>query len=332
MIGYSRRTILKTGAAALAATTAGTAYDGAAQDAFDSLRLIVGFPAGGTSDLTSRWIAEKLPKSFAKQTIVDNRPGAAGRIAVDLLKAAPPDGRTMLLAPSSVVSLYPHVYRQLSYDPQVDLVPVSGASDFVHALAVGSVVPTSVTDLAKLAAWAKANPSLANCGNPGEGSLPHLMTMLMAQQLAAPIEAVPYRGGAPAFVDLLGGRLAALMLPEGNFLAHAAEGKVRILGTSGPERTRFSPAVATFAEQGLTKLVVTEWFGVFLPGRAAPALAQRTAEAIRIALADKDLAETFAKSAMVPGPTTPAELAQKVRTESEFWRSTVPATGFKPIE
>ena len=139
-----------------------------AQDALDSLKILVGYPPGGSNDVVSRWVADKLIGTYAKVALVDNKPGAAGRVVVDVLKSLPANGKTMLPTPSSVVTLYPHIYRQLSYDPVADLMPVAVACDQVHGLAVGTTVSEQVRTVADFVAWAKANPAKANCGNPGK--------------------------------------------------------------------------------------------------------------------------------------------------------------------
>lgn len=302
-----------------------------AQDAFDNLKILVGFPPGGTADVVARQLADKLVPGYARGAIVDNRPGAAGRIAIDALKAAPPDGRTMLVTPASTVTVYQHVYRQLSYNP-ADLMPVTVASTFVHGFAVGPMVPASVTNLAQFAEWARANPGKANCGNPGEGSLPHFLTILLAKGLDAPIQAVPYRGGAPALADLAGGQIASLLLPDGAFLAFSQDNRARVLATSGTKPSPFFPTVPTFAEQGVKDIVVTEWFGMFMPPATPPDVVNRASQAIGKVLATKEVAEIFAKSGMVPTPTTSAELAKMIKAESEYWGPVIKSIGFKPIE
>ena len=303
-----------------------------AQEALDNLKILVGFPAGGTADVTARWLADKLAPAYAKNAIVDNKPGAAGRIAIDLLKNAPPDGRTMLVTPASTVTVYPYVYRQLSYDPTKDVTPVSLAATFVHGIAVGPMVPAEVKTLAQFAEWAKANPGKANCGNPGEGSFPHFLTMLLARATGAPIQAVPYRGGAPAIADLTAGQLAALMLPEGSFLPFKSDGRARVRATSGPARSPFYPEVATFAEQGVKEVVVTEWFGLFMPPNTPAPIVARASEAVAKVLGTAEVKEAFAKSGMLPTPSTPAQLAAMMKTKAETWGPRIQSTGFKPLE
>ena len=326
---FTRRHALRlagAGAATLAPTAAVEA-----QDALDNVKILVGFPPGGTADVVARQLSDKLVPGYARAVIVDNRPGAAGRIAIDVLKGSPPDGRTMLVTPASTMTVYPHVYRQLSYNP-ADITPVTVASTFVHGFAVGPMVPESITNLAQFADWARANPGKANCGNPGEGSLPHFLTILLAKALNAPIQAVPYRGGAPALADMAAGQIASLLLPDGAFLAFSQDNRARVLATSGTSASPFYPKVPTFAEQGVKNIVVTEWFGMFMPPATPPTLVEHAAQAIGKALVAKDVAEIFAKSGMVPTPTTPAELAKMIKAETEYWGPLIKSTGFKPIE
>src|SRR4030095_9806067 len=205
---------------AAAAVGAGLASPGLAraQDAIDSLKLLVGFPPGGSADVVSRHLGEKLVPGYARSVIVDNRPGAAGRIAIEMLKNSPPDGRTLVLTPASTVTVYTDIYKQLAYNPSPALAPVSLAAPFVHGLAVGPVVPAEVKTLAQFADWAKANPAKANCGNPGEGSFPHFLTLVMAKALNAPIQPVPYRGGAPALADMMAGAVRPPLMAPRSFL------------------------------------------------------------------------------------------------------------------
>ena len=303
-----------------------------AQEALDSLKILVGFPAGGSADVVARQIADKLAPAYARSAIVDNRPGAAGRIAIDALKTSPPDGRTLLLTPASTVTVYADIYRNLSYNPTTDLAPVSLAATFVHGIAVGPMVPVEVKTLAQFGAWCKANSDKASCGNPGEGSFPHFLTLVLAKALGAPIQAVPYRGGAPALNDMLAGQLAALMLPDGSFLPYAKDNKIRVIATSGAARSPFYPDVPTFAEQGVKELVVTEWFGLFAPPATPPAAIARASDALAKVLGTKEMAEAFAKFGMVPKACKPAELAALIKTEAAIWGPIIRSTGFKPLE
>ena len=155
---------------------------------------------------------------------------------------------------------------------------------------------------------------------------------MLAKALGAPIQAVPYRGGAPALADMLAGQLAALMLPDGSFLAYAKDNKIRVLATSGTARSPFYPDVATFAEQGVKDIVVTEWFGLFAPAATPPAVIARASDAIAKVLGTKEIAEAFAKFGMVPKSSSPAALAVLIKTEAAIWGPIIRSTGFKPLE
>ncbi|MFO1082022.1 MAG: Bug family tripartite tricarboxylate transporter substrate binding protein [Reyranellaceae bacterium] len=326
-----RRRRLMQGAGVAAASLAAPSIV-RAQEMFDTLKILLGYPPGGSSDLVARQLADKMAGLYARTALVDNKPGAAGRIAIDALKGAPPDGRTLLVTPASTVTVYKDVFRNLTYNPFTDLLPVSLASTFVHGIAVGPMVPPEVKTLAQFGAWAKANPDKASCGNPGEGSLPHFMTLVMAKALGAPIQAVPYRGGVQALSDMMAGQLAALMLPDGTFLAYAKEGKVRVLATSGDKPSPFFPDVPTFAEQGVKELVVTEWYGVFAPPGTPAPIVDRASQAVAKVVAMKDIGVAFANVGVVPKANTPAELAALIKSEADFWGPIIRATGFKPIE
>lgn len=303
-----------------------------AQAPLDTLKIIVGYPPGGVSDVVARLIADRLAPGYARSVIVDNKPGAAGRIGIDLLKGSPPDGRTLLLTPASTVTVYADIYRNLSYNPTTDLAPVTLCASFVHGIAVGPMVPAEVKTLAQFGEWSKANPAKASCGNPGEGSFPHFLTLVLGKALGAPIQAVPYRGGVAALSDMMANQLAALMLPDGAFLAHTKDGRIRVLATSGEKRSPFYPDVPTFAEQGVKEIVVAEWFGIFAPAATPPAIVARASEAIGKIVGTKEIADAYVNLGMVPKANSPAELAALIKAEAATWGPIIRSTGFKPLE
>lgn len=326
----SRRDLLGMAAAGIGSGLL-TASQAHAQDLPAVLRLVSGFPPGGTADAVTRWIAEKLTGTLAKSVVVDNRPGAGGRVAIDWLKGQPADGLTMLLTPSSTLAMYPFVYQKLSYDPLSDLTPVSQACDFVHALAVGPAVPSSVRNLADFAAWCKAHPDQANCATTGDGSLPHFLTIMLGRNMGIRIDAVPYKGGGPALTDLLGGQISSLIAPEGTFTSYVEEGKLRLLATSGERRSRFFPTVGTFAEQGAKDIVVSEWYGIFAPAKTPAVLVNKAAAAIAKAIKADDLQARLTKAGLVGVGSTAAELDQRLRNDLKFWGPIVKSSGFTPL-
>jgi len=295
----------------------------------ENARVLCGFPAGGTTDAVSRRVAEKLRGSYAKIALVENKPGAGGRIAVEELKRSAPDGSSLLLTPTGMITLYPHVYRSLSYGID-DVTPVSTACMVTFALGVGPMVPESVKNLRDFLAWARANPDKANYGSPGSGSPPHFIGALLSKDSGVAMNHVPYRGSAPGIQDLLGGQVAAFTSPLGDYLPHLKSGKLRVLATSAAQRTRFTPDVATYAEQGFKDLTFTEAYGFFLPPKAAPDVVQRAAAAIRAAVTAPEVVQAFADLGMEAQATTPAEMGRAVREENASWGSVIKKVGFKP--
>jgi len=325
---WNRRDFLaQSSALAAAAGLPGIALAQAA--AIENARVLCGFPAGGTTDAVSRRVADKLRGGYAKTVLVENKPGAGGRLAVEELKRSAPDGSSLLLTPAGMITLYPHIYRSLPYGIE-DVTPVSTACMLSFGLGVGPAVPESVKDVKGFLAWAKANPSLANYGSPGAGSPPHFLGALLAKEGGIDLRHVPYRGSAPGIQDLLGGQVSAFTSPIGDYLPHLKGGRLRLLATSGTTRSRFAADVPTYAEQGFKDLVMSEWYGFFLPPKAASDLTARAAAAIRTAVSAPEVVEAFAQLGLEAGANTPAELATAVKRENAAWGPIVTKVGFTP--
>jgi tripartite-type tricarboxylate transporter receptor subunit TctC len=296
----------------------------------DQVKIINGFPAGGTADATSRRIGEKLGgTAYTKNpAVVENKPGAGGRIACEVVKAANPDGATLLLTPYSMISIYPHIYSKLSYDPFKDFMPVSIAAVMTHALTVGPMVPASVKTVKDYLAWAKANPDKANYGSPAAGSTPHFLAALLGLNTGVELKHVPYRGSAPAVAEMIGGQLASTSTPTGDALANHKAGKVRILATSGAKRTPFTPDVPTYAEAGFPELTTEEWFGFYAPAKTPAAVIASANAAINQALKDKTVIDSLALMGLVAQGSTPAEMEASQRAEFTRWGPLVKRIGF----
>lgn len=323
-----RRFIARSGSLALGASTFGLPRLAQAQS-LEAAKILVGFPAGGTTDAVSRRVAERLQGSYAKVALVDNKAGAGGRLAVDELRRSPADGSVLLLTPASMITLYPHIYLKLAYKIE-DVTPVSTAGVLNFGLGVGPAVPESVKNVKDFLAWAKANPGKANYASPGAGTPPHFVGALLAKASGVELNHVPYRGSAPGIQDLLGGQVSAMTSPIGDYLPYLKEGKLRLLATSGAQRSRFAPNVATYAEQGFKDLTISEWYGFFLPAKVSPEVLQRASAAIRAAVATPAIVEAFAALGIEAQSTTPAELAQMVKDENAAWGPVVKRVGFTP--
>lgn len=320
----TRRHILK---GSLAGLAGGLPFLGQAQT-LESAKVLAGFAPGGTIDTLARRVAAKLSGAYAKSTLVDNRTGAGGQIAISALKSAAPDGTTLLVTPMSMLGIYPHTYRKLPYDPVVDLTPVSLGVVFDMGFAVGPQVPASVKTVPEFLGWCKANPTNANFGSPAPGSVPHFVGELIGRAGNVDMRHVGFRGSQPAILDLMGGQIAAVSAPVGEFLPHLASGKLRLLATTGAARSKFVPGISTLGEQGLKDMVYGEWFGIFLPGKASSEVTQRANAAVRSALADKEVIDALATMGLQAQSSTASELASLLQADTEKWRPIVKAIGF----
>jgi tripartite-type tricarboxylate transporter receptor subunit TctC len=314
--------------AAAAAGIAGLGLPSLAQSRVETLRIIVGFPPGGTTDAFARRIGDKLRGTYANTVIVDNRPGAGGQVGVTSLKSAPADGAHILYTPASMLTIFPHSFTRLPYAPG-DVLPVGLGHATDHAFVVGPAVPDSVKNLKDFIDWAKANPGKATVGNPGSGSMPHLLAGRFAMLGGFQVTNVPFAGSGPAIPQVLGGQLAGMSSPLGDWVQHHKAGKVRVLATSGPERSPYTPEVATYREQGQGELVIREWFGFFAPAGASDAVRQNLNAALRAAMAQQDIRDFVTPLAGHIEAGTVADHTRRLAADSDMGRRLVTALGFK---
>lgn len=291
-------------------------------------RIVNGFAVGGGADTIARRIADRLGHGYAKSAFVESRTGAGGQIAVQYVKTAAPDGATLLLIPMFTLGIYPHTYKQLAYKPATDLAPVSLAAVFEYAVAVGPAVPESVTNIAQLMAWFKANPTTASLAYPAVGSTAHFIGVKLARAANTEIAHVGYRGGQPALMDMIAGQVPGVICPIGELTQHLKAKKCRVLALSGAQRSRFAPAVPTLVEQGYKDLIVKEWFGIYLPAAARPEVIARANAAIRAAVTDPGLVEALLAMGFEPAASSPAELAALLKADSARWGELVRSIGF----
>ena len=323
---FTRRHLLQTtGASALLASIGQHAF---AQALLETTTIVTGFAAGGTSDTICRRLAQKLSPEFAKAAVVENRTGAGGQIAIGYIKGRPADGSAILQTPTSMLTINPHIYKKLAYDPQTDLTPVSLGCVFDFGFAVGPLVPASVKNVPEFLAWAKANPTGANFGSPAAGSTPHFIGALLGKSGGVELKHAAYRGTQPAMLDLLGGNISAVSGPIGDIVQHLPSGKVRILGVSGAKRSRFAPDVPTYGEQGIANMAHSEWFAFFLPAKAAPELVARLNTAMKNALASKDVVDGLGTFGLEAMSSTPTELADLIKKDTAKWGPIVKDVGF----
>ena len=322
----SRRTFLNFGFAATATLLSARLI---AQTTGSPLRIICSGPAGSIPDIVARRVAEQLATFLPGGVVVDNKPGAAGQISINALKQAPADGSTVLLAQGAIATVYPYLYAKLGYDPALNLKPVSMAAEATLALAVGAAVPDTVKTLTDFIEWTRRNPKLANFGSPGIGTLPHLLGAELFRQAKVEWQHVVYAGGPPALVELIGGQISSLILPEGLFRQHQATGKLRVLATSGAVRSAYLPAVPTFAEQGFPELVMRECFAFFMPSRTPAETVEKMSKSISQAISGAVVITGLGDAGMTAVASTPSALADRIANEQKYWQRVVRTTGVK---
>lgn len=325
----TRRNFIQT-SAALAAATAGLAPFSAFAQALEQVKILYGFPAGSSGDICARRVGDRLGgTAYAKNNaIVDTKAGAGGRIALEGLKMAAADGSVLAMTPFSCMSLYPHIYKKLAYDPFKDFVPVGTASVMHHGLAVGPLVPGSVKNVQDFLAWARANPKDASYGSPAAGSTPHFIGALLGMNNNVELKHVPYRGSVPGVTDVVGGQLAAMVTPHGDFIPNHKAGKLRLLATSGKQRSPFVPEVATFAEQGFADLTVEEWFGFYAPAKTPTAVIAAANAAINLAIKDKSVIDSLTVVGLIPFGGIPEDMARSQKLEFDRWGPLIKKIGF----
>ena len=300
-----------------------------AQTAQQTMKIIFPFPAGGAGDALVRMLAESMQTDLGHPVIVENKAGAGGRIGVQLVNAAPPDGSVLLITPVAPMVVFPHVYDNLGYDPAADFQPISQIATFDLAVAVGAHVPAK--SVKELVAWFTSNPAQASYGSPAAGSLPHFFAVQLARTAQIDLPHVAYKGSPPAVADLIGGHLPAYFGPTQELVEVHSAGKVKILATSGTARSPALPGVPTFQESGYA-MQADVWFGVYAP-RGTPADVVATLnKAIVAAIRKPDISARMVKLGLRPTGTSAAELARIQKADFERWGPVVKASGFKPTQ
>jgi tripartite-type tricarboxylate transporter receptor subunit TctC len=268
-------------------------------------------------------------KNYSPSFIVDNRPGAGGRLALGALKGGPADGTAMILTPASSVAVFPHVYKTLGYDAFKDFAPVTTVCSFPFLIAVGPMVPADVRTLADFVKWCRANPKQSTYGTAAAGSMLHFTGVTLAKAGGFEFVHLPY-GGPGGIQDLLGGRIAATIYPIGTALPHVQSGGIRALATTGPQRSPLLPDVPMVREAGYPMLEASEWFGVFVPANTPAETVNRLNGAIRSLVSTDAFKTSLAKLSVDAVGVTPEEFAQLIKSDFDRWGPIVQASGFSP--
>ena len=295
------------------------------------VRMVIPWPAGGSTDAVGRLLAEKLRGDLAATVVVDNKAGAGGRIGLDAVKNSPADGSVFVVNPASGFVIYPHVYKKLSYDPFRDFVPVTRVCRFPFAIAVGPAVPASVATLGDFLRWCRDNPKDAAYGVSALGSGTHFAGVKLSRDTGVELRAVPYRGDAPLLQDVMAGAVAAGILVLGATLPLIGSGRLRVLATTGSTRSALTPNVPT-AKEAVPNYEVEEWFGAYLPRGTPPEVVNRLDAAIRSALKSELVAQGLAKLGFEVAGESQADFARLMRNDLERWGPIVQASGFTAEE
>jgi tripartite-type tricarboxylate transporter receptor subunit TctC len=304
----------------------GVALAATAQGQTDKpVRIVVGFPAGATLDSLARQVAEKLRVSLNQPVIVENRTGAAGRLAAEFVKAQPGDGMTLLMTPVANMAIMPHSHKGLRYDPFRDFVPVAHVANFQIAFAVGPAVPSQT--LRDYVALVKKDPKAGNYASTGAGSIPHFLGVMFARTAGIELTHVPYKGTAPALTDLVGGQIAAAVMTVPDIAQLQRAGKVRALAVAGTQRSVALPDVPTFKEQGYD-LEGSGWYAVFAPAATPKDTVDRLSRLVAQATQTPEVRAFIEKGGMEATGTTSAELAAILKADYERWGPVIKASGF----
>jgi tripartite-type tricarboxylate transporter receptor subunit TctC len=308
---------------ALALAAGGMHIAGRAQGS--ATKILVGFPPSGLPDMVARALADPLGRTLGVPVLVDNRPGANGRLAAQAVKAAAPDGRTLLITPASGMVHLPHVYKNLGYDPFADFAPIAQLVENDFAFTISPKIPAKT--LAEFVAWCRKNPDLATYGSPGLGSAPHLMGATLIRDAGAPMRHVPYRGNNYAITDMSGGHITAMFSATTFVTPGHKAGLVRVLATTGQKRSTGLPDVPTFAELGLKGMTIVEGTWLMAPAKTPPAVVEKLASAAIAACRSPQMNSALQGQA-VAAPLGPVALAAVMREEYDRRGAAIRAAGF----
>ncbi len=295
-----------------------------AQEIKGPIKIVVPYPAGGGSDVVARLIADKMKDSLGQTVIVENKPGAGGRIGTEYAKGQPADGTTLLVVNPALFVVAPAVYSKLAYDPEADFAPVSLIQIYQFC---ASVPPSSpIKDVKGLIEWIKQNPNQANYGSPAAGSLPHFFGLMIGKAAGVEMVHSSYNGSGPLVTALIGNQIPIGVDAYDAQSAYHPD-KIRILATAGA--TRKKPDIPTFKEQGFPEIEGVGWNAIVAPGKTPKPVIDKLSAAIVKAVKSPDVAEKIQGLGSDPVGTTPEECAAVFKKDRERWVPIIKASGFK---
>jgi len=300
-----------------------------AQPAGTPIRLLVGFPAGGGTDVIARTLAEKLKDQLGTPVVVENRAGAGGQIAAQALKASPADGHTLFLSHDHSISILPIVVKNPGFDPARDFVPVAGFATFANALAVSGGTPAKSVN--EYVAWVRTQRGGKDTiGVPAPASIPEFLVKLIGTKYKLDLQAAPYRGSAPMMADMLGNQISAGIGSVPDFIENQKAGKIRVVAVIGGKRQAVLPQVPTFAELGLSGLEDLPYYGIFAPVGTPQPVIDRFGEALSKVLAMPDVRERLVAMGLTVDYMPQGQFAGRVRSYTQTWEQIIKASGFQP--
>lgn len=308
-----------------AAVGAGVAFAQTPASEKQPLKIVVGFPPGGSADIIARILADAMRDDFAS-VIVENKAGASGRIAVGVVKHAAPDGHTLLLTPSGPMVVSPLVYRKLDYDPVKDFTPISLVTRFQFGLVSGP--STAVSSIKEMVAKAKSEPANATYGSPGNGTVPHFLGVMLAETTGMALTHVPFQGGAPANNALLGGHIGYKLDVVSETAEFHKSGKLRIVAVTGAARDPQVPDVPTLKEQGID-MEATAFFALYGPAGIPATKAKQLQQSVAKAVKQAGVAQRLGGLGYEVIGSTGDELAKIQKADLARWEKPVKATGFR---
>jgi len=290
------------------------------------VRILIGFPPGGATDLVARLLQPALAQALRREIVIENRPGASGVLAADLTAKAAPDGYTLNLVSHSALVISPAMAK-VPYDPLADFTPIARVAELPNVILARSSLP--VRDLRELVALAKAKPGAISYGSPGPGSAGHLTGELFARAAGIEWVHVPYKGGAPAMTDLLGGQLDLFVGVLSTAVPFVQQGRARALAVTGARRGATLPDVPTVAESGWPQFEASTWYALVGPARLPAAVVGRWHREMVAALAVPEMRQALLERGFEAAPSTPAELAALLRSETAKWGPLVKQLGLQ---
>jgi tripartite-type tricarboxylate transporter receptor subunit TctC len=290
------------------------------------IKVIVSFPPGGAADQIARAVSIPLAEALGQPVVVENRAGANGNIGAEAVAKSPADGYTLLMSSGGTVSINPHLFPKMPFDPVKDLTPVAAAARVLVFLESNPKVP--VNNVQEFLAYVKANPGKLSFGSPGSGSSPHLAAEMMKTQANVYATHIPYRGAAPAMQDLLGGQID-FMFDPGIGLAHVRSGKLKMLAVGSPKRSPLFPDVPTLDEAGLKGFDADSWFGFYAPaGTPSPVVNQLNIEINKI-LNSKTFQDRMTALGAIAAPMSPADFGARASVDSARFGALIKSRNIK---